>query len=182
MPLPVTSDELDQLGPDASRELTALSLALSRSPKTRKSFLKLWKEVEPEREFPELTGESDVQKVQQSVEERFAQLAKDREEDATRTARERIERDYTDMKARLKVTPEEEKAAEELMGARHIGDFEFAVEHLRMKSAPPAAPVAEGLSGALTMPSLEGLAKDPMGWAPAEAHRAIDEILKSRAA
>ncbi len=182
MPLPITPEELDQLDPSAQRELAALSAALSRSPKTRKGFLKLWRELDPERDFPELEASSEASRVEEEVNKRLEAFAAQQAEKEQAAERERLERSYTDMKTRLKVTPEEEKAAEELMASRHIGDFEFAVEHIRMKSAPPAAPASEGLNGALTIPNLEALAKDPFGWAPSEAHKAIDEILASRAA
>ena len=65
---------LENYSPEAIEELAALSKRLSENPKTRKSFLRLAKEVNPDIPMPELEMEEMINEHTNAAEKRVADL------------------------------------------------------------------------------------------------------------
>ena len=65
---------LEDLTPEARDELAALARQLAENPNTRKDFLKLTKQVNPNLPVPELEIEERTEKVLTKAQERVEQL------------------------------------------------------------------------------------------------------------
>ena len=70
------------LDENTTQELANLALAMSSNPKTRKAFLKLTKEVNPNTPIPEIDVEDQITarvgEVEKRYEEKFQKLDQDR--------------------------------------------------------------------------------------------------------
>jgi len=134
---------------------------------------KLWKEIEPTANFPDLDAH-----------EREQQLAQKHEADMAALRREILERD---VKAERESKAERARQAgltleqvERVMVDDKIADYDTAIRYIKGQSA--LAPPTPASVTPIRMPdNMKDIQKNPTQWARNAAHEAMNEILAKRA-
>lgn len=131
---------LENYSPEAIEELAALSKRLSENPKTRKSFLRLAKEVNPDIPMPELEMEEMVNERTNAAEKRVADLENQLR---AQQVRDELNRRRTRLKeSGVAQTDDDILEIEKLMTEKGIANHETAADYWRhMKQAAVPTPV-----------------------------------------
>ncbi len=133
---------LENYSPEAIEELAALSKRLSEDPKTRKSFLRLAKEVNPDLPVPELEMEEVVNQRVSASEQRVADLEKQLR---AREVRDELNRRRSKLKESGYAQSDDDiLEIEKLMTEKGIANHETAADYWRhmKQSAVPTSAVA----------------------------------------
>lgn len=167
---------LENLSEEARNELAALAQRLADNPKTRKDFLRMTKQVNPDLPIPELEIEektnSAIDQMRQENEAIKAKLqAKEAEEMLEKRRRSLVKKGLVD-------NEDEIDAVEKLMLEKKIADHETAAQyHQWMKQA--AVPTPSGYQpSAVKQFDLNKFWKNPATAARDEAVKALNEVRK----
>lgn len=165
---------LENLSPQARDELAALAQRLADNPQTRKDFLRMTKQVNPDLPIPELEIEektnSALNQMRQENEAIRAKLQ-------AKEAQEMLDKRRQSLVKKGLVENEEEiDAVEKLMLEKKIADHETAAQyHQWMKQA--AVPTPSGYQpSAVKQFDLNKFWKNPASAARDEAVKALNEV------
>jgi len=166
---------LEDLSFEQRDELAKLAKTLADNPQTRKEFLRMTKQVNPEMSIPELEIEDYTNKKVSAAEERVMKLEAQLRE---RDAREELEK----RRAKLGRTEEEIAEIEKVMLEKGMTNHETAAEYFDwMKQA--AAPTPNSAMGynpsAISKFDLSKYWKNPQMGARDEASKALQELRKN---
>jgi hypothetical protein len=166
---------LEDLSFEQRDELAKLAKTLADNPATRKEFLRMTKQVNPEMSIPELEIEDYTNKKVSAAEERVMKLEAQLRE---RDAREELEK----RRAKLGRTEEEIAEIEKVMLEKGMTNHETAAEYFDwMKQA--AAPTPNSAMGynpsAISKFDLSKYWKNPQMGARDEASKALQELRKN---
>ena len=165
---------LEDLSLEARDELAALAKKLADSPNTRKEFLRLTKQVNPDMPIPELEIEDRTNSVLKQAEDRVQSLeAKLRERDAREELDKRRQSLFKSGKAKSENDIEE---IEKIMLEKQIANHEAAADYWDwMKQA--AEPTPTGYNPQVIKQwDLAKYMKNPVGAARDEAAKALNEL------
>ena len=168
---------LEDLSYEQRDELAALAKLLADNPKTRKNFLRLTKEVNPDLVIPELQLEEYTEKRVNEADQRVMQLEnKLRERDAI----ESLEKKRNSLKAKgFAQSDEDVEAIEKVMVEKNIPNHETAAQYWEwMKQSAVPTPTGYNPSG-LGKFDLSQYWKNPQGAARNEAAKALTELRKN---
>lgn len=167
---------LENLSQEARDELAALAQRLADNPKTRKDFLRMTKQVNPDLPIPELEIEektnSALEQMRQENEAIRAKLqAKEAQEMLDKRRQQLVKKGLVD-------NEDEIDAVEKLMLEKKIADHETAAQyHQWMKQA--AVPTPSGYQpSAVKNFDLNRFWKNPATAAREEAVKALNEVRK----
>lgn len=172
---------LEDLSPEARDELAALMRELAENPNTRKSVLKLAKQVRPNMNIDTLEIEEQVeQRLQQSNAKLEELEAKLREKDALET----LERRRRELVAKGKARSEEDVAAiEKIMLEKGIQNHETAADYFEwMNQAAKPTSVATFKANVMDETARDTLSKywkNPAAAAREEASKALNDLRKN---
>jgi hypothetical protein len=169
---------LENYSPEQVNELAALALDLSNNPKTRKSLLRLTKEVRPDLVTPELEIEDYTEKKVSQANQRVEDLeAKLREKELKENLKEK--RDAL-LKKGLIDNESDIEEVEKVMLENKIADHETAAQYWQwMKQA--AAPTPTGYNpNPVAKFDLGKYYKNPQQAARDEASKALSELRNTR--
>jgi hypothetical protein len=167
---------LENYSPEAIEELAALSKRLSEDPKTRKSFLRLAKEVNPDLPVPELEMEEVVNQRVSASEQRVADLEKQLR---AREVREELNRRRNKLKESGYVQSDDDiLEIEKLMTEKGIANHDTAADywhHMKQSAVPtPGYP-----QPVMSRMDVKGYMKNPVAAARENAAAALAELRKN---
>ena len=167
---------LENYSPEAIEELAALSKRLSENPKTRKSFLRLAKEVNPDIPMPELEMEEMVNERTSAAEKRVADLENQLR---AQQVRDELNRRRNKLKESGFVqTDDDILEIEKLMTEKGIANHETAADYWRhMKQA--AVPTPGYPQPVMSRMDVKGYMKNPVAAARENAAAALAELRKN---
>ncbi len=167
---------LENYSPEAIEELAALSKRLSEDPKTRKSFLRLAKEVNPDLPVPELEMEEVVNQRVSASEQRVADLEKQLR---AREVRDELNRRRNKLKESGYVQSDDDiLEIEKLMTEKGIANHETAADYWRhMKQS--AVPTPGYPTPVMSRMDVKGYMKNPVAAARENAAAALAELRKN---
>ena len=167
---------LENYSPEAIEELAALSKRLSENPKTRKSFLRLAKEVNPDIPMPELEMEEMVNERTNAAEKRVADLENQLR---AQQVRDELNRRRTRLKeSGVAQTDDDIIEIEKLMTEKGIANHETAADYWRhMKQA--AVPTPGYPQPVMSRMDVKGYMKNPVAAARENAAAALAELRKN---
>lgn len=167
---------LENYSPEAIEELAALSKRLSENPKTRKSFLRLAKEVNPDIPMPELEMEEMVNERTSAAEKRVADLENQLR---AQQVRDELNRRRTRLKeSGVAQTDDDILEIEKLMTEKGIANHETAADYWRhMKQA--AVPTPGYPQPVMSRMDVKGYMKNPVAAARENAAAALAELRKN---
>ena len=167
---------LENYSPEAIEELAALSKRLSENPKTRKSFLRLAKEVNPDIPMPELEMEEMVNERTNAAEKRVADLENQLR---AQQVRDELNRRRNKLKESGFVqTDDDILEIEKLMTEKGIANHETAADYWRhMKQA--AVPTPGYPQPVMSRMDVKGYMKNPVAAARENAAAALAELRKN---
>lgn len=168
---------LENMDYEQRDELAALAKRLADNPKTRKSFLRLTKEVNPELVIPELQLEEYTEKKVNDAEQRVMQLENKLRE---KEAREELDRKRNALKTNgLAQSDQDVEEIEKIMLEKNIANHETAAQYWDwMKQS--ATPTPTGYTpSAIGKFDLSQYWKNPQGAARNEAAKALTELRKN---
>jgi hypothetical protein len=167
---------LENYSPEAIEELAALSKRLSEDPKTRKSFLRLAKEVNPDLPVPELEMEEVVNQRVSASEQRVADLEKQLR---AREVRDELNRRRNKLKESGYAQSDDDiLEIEKLMTDKGIANHETAADYWRhmKQSAVPTPGYPQPVMSRL---DVKGYMKNPVAAARENAAAALAELRKN---
>jgi hypothetical protein len=167
---------LENYSPEAIEELAALSKRLSEDPKTRKSFLRLAKEVNPDLPVPELEMEEVVNQRVSASEQRVADLEKQLR---AREVRDELTRRRNKLKESGYAQSDDDiLEIEKLMTDKGIANHETAADYWRhmKQSAVPTPGYPQPVMSRL---DVKGYMKNPVAAARENAAAALAELRKN---
>jgi hypothetical protein len=171
---------LEDLTPEARDELAALARQLAENPNTRKDFLKLTKQVNPNLPVPELEIEERTERVLTKAQERVEQLEnKLRERDAVGELEKR--RLLLLKKGKIK-SEEEIEQVEKVMLEKGITDHETAADYwnwMNQAAQPTKSGYNPNVLDKNTKSVLSQYWKNPTTAAREQAAKALEEIRKN---
>ena len=164
---------LENYSPEAIEELAALSKRLSENPKTRKSFLRLAKEVNPDIPMPELEMEEMVNERTSAAEKRVADLENQLR---AQQVRDELNRRRNRLKeSGFAQTDDDILEIEKLMTEKGIANHETAADYWRhMKQA--AVPTPGYPQPVMSRMDVKGYMKNPVAAARENAAAALAEL------
>ena len=167
---------LENYSPEAIEELAALSKRLSENPKTRKSFLRLAKEVNPDIPMPELEMEEMVNERTTAAEKRVADLENQLR---AQQVRDELNRRRNKLKeSGFAQTDDDILEIEKLMAEKGIANHETAADYWRhMKQA--AVPTPGYPQPVMSRMDVKGYMKNPVAAARENAAAALAELRKN---
>jgi hypothetical protein len=167
---------LENYSPEAIEELAALSKRLSENPKTRKSFLRLAKEVNPDIPMPELEMEEMVNERTSAAEKRVADLENQLR---AQQVRDELNRRRNRLKeSGFAQTDDDILEIEKLMTEKGIANHETAADYWRhMKQA--AVPTPGYPQPVMSRMDVKGYMKNPVAAARENAAAALAELRKN---
>ncbi len=167
---------LENYSPEAIEELAALSKRLSENPKTRKSFLRLAKEVNPDIPMPELEMEEMVNERTTAAEKRVADLENQLR---AQQVRDELNRRRNKLKeSGFAQTDDDILEIEKLMTEKGIANHETAADYWRhMKQA--AVPTPGYPQPVMSRMDVKGYMKNPVAAARENAAAALAELRKN---
>jgi hypothetical protein len=167
---------LENYSPEAIEELAALSKRLSENPKTRKSFLRLAKEVNPDIPMPELEMEEMVNERTSAAEKRMADLENQLR---AQQVRDELNRRRNRLKeSGFAQTDDDILEIEKLMTEKGIANHETAADYWRhMKQA--AVPTPGYPQPVMSRMDVKGYMKNPVAAARENAAAALAELRKN---
>ena len=167
---------LENYSPEAIEELAALSKRLSENPKTRKSFLRLAKEVNPDIPMPELEMEEMVNERTTAAEKRVTDLENQLR---AQQVRDELNRRRNKLKESGYVqTDDDILEIEKLMTEKGIANHETAADYWRhMKQA--AVPTPGYPQPVMSRMDVKGYMKNPVAAARENAAAALAELRKN---
>ena len=167
---------LENYSPEAIEELAALSKRLSENPKTRKSFLRLAKEVNPEIPMPELEMEEMVNERTTAAEKRVTDLENQLR---AQQVRDELNRRRNKLKESGVVqTDDDILEIEKLMTEKGIANHETAADYWRhMKQS--AVPTPGYPAPVMSRLDVKGYMKNPVAAARENAAAALAELRKN---
>lgn len=167
---------LEDIGSQEARdELALLAHKLSINPKTRKEFLKLAKQENPEMPVPELILEDNIDQLRKDSDDKIAKLEAKLSE---KEMREELGR----RRSKLGRSDEEIEQIEKLMLEKGIQSHETAADYFDwMKQAATPTPVAydRNVLDTDTKSRLLPFMKNPVHAAREEAGRAFADLRKN---
>ena len=152
---------------DADYELLQLSKT-ALGGKTRMKALRVFKEASPDTILHEVDTEDRIAAALNPLQEENKKLREDLDK---RTTTELLEK----KRAAIAAKGLDVSAVEKIMVERGIQNHETAAEFLAMNSRP-AAPATATWDRSATVPSNDGLKKNPAAWAREEASKVITEL------
>jgi hypothetical protein len=167
---------LENYSPEAIEELAALSKRLSENPKTRKSFLRLAKEVNPDIPMPELEMEEMVNERTTAAEKRVTDLENQLR---AQQVRDELNRRRSKLKeSGFAQTDDDILEIEKLMTEKGIANHETAADYWRhMKQA--AVPTPGYPQPVMSRMDVKGYMKNPVAAARENAAAALAELRKN---
>jgi DNA-binding protein H-NS len=167
---------LENYSPEAIEELAALSKRLSENPKTRKSFLRLAKEVNPDIPMPELEMEEMVNERTTAAEKRVSDLENQLR---AQQVRDELNRRRSKLKETgVAQTDDDILEIEKLMTEKGIANHETAADYWRhMKQA--AVPTPGYPQPVMSRMDVKGYMKNPVAAARENAAAALAELRKN---
>ena len=165
---------LEDLSLEARDELAALAKKLADNPSTRKEFLKLTKQVNPDLPIPELEIEERANSVFQQADQRVASLESQLRE---RDARDELEkRRQALMEKGLVKSKDDIAEVEKVMLEKGMTNHETAAEYWQwMKQAAEPTPTGYNPQ-VMNKWDLSKFMKNPVGAARDEASKALNEL------
>jgi hypothetical protein len=156
--------------------LAELAEALNTDPRTRATFLRGVKTINPNANIPEVDIPAGLAAQFAEPLQRLEALTK---KDQEREIRDRINERRAEIR-KLGVTEDEIPKIEKLMVDKSIASHATAVEYMRNSeraAAPTGAAAQQGIRR-LEKPQvdLKAMGGDMKGWAYQQAHQAIDEL------
>jgi len=149
-----------------------LALKLFQNPKTKASFTKLIKEVDPSFESPVGDIEELRNEIKNHKEEMTIQTAAREEQRNREKARAKIKAKYDD--SAMKVIEEE------IMPKYGISDYEAASKIYDYDLPKPKKEPGAMYGARWTMPAIDELISDPAGWAKSAAIDEVEKIMARR--
>lgn len=167
---------LENYSPEAIEELAALSKRLSENPKTRKSFLRLAKEVNPDIPMPELEMEEMVNERTTAAEKRVTDLENQLR---AQQVRDELNRRRSKLKETgIAQTDDDILEIEKLMTEKGIANHETAADYWRhMKQS--AVPTPGYPTPVMSRLDVKGYMKNPVAAARENAAAALAELRKN---
>lgn len=167
---------LENYSPEAIEELAALSKRLSENPKTRKSFLRLAKEVNPDIPMPELEMEEMVNERTTAAEKRVTDLENQLR---AQQVRDELNRRRSKLKETgVAQTDDDILEIEKLMTEKGIANHETAADYWRhMKQS--AVPTPGYPTPVMSRLDVKGYMKNPVAAARENAAAALAELRKN---
>lgn len=167
---------LENYSPEAIEELAALSKRLSENPKTRKSFLRLAKEVNPDIPMPELEMEEMVNERTTAAEKRVTDLENQLR---AQQVRDELNRRRSKLKeSGFAQTDDDILEIEKLMTEKGIANHETAADYWRhMKQS--AVPTPGYPAPVMSRLDVKGYMKNPVAAARENAVAALAELRKN---
>jgi len=167
---------LENYSPEAIEELAALSKRLSENPKTRKSFLRLAKEVNPDIPMPELEMEEMVNERTTAAEKRVTDLENQLR---AQQVRDELNRRRSKLKETgVAQTDDDILEIEKLMTEKGIANHETAADYWRhMKQS--AVPTPGYPAPVMSRLDVKGYMKNPVAAARENAAAALAELRKN---
>lgn len=182
--MPTTLEKLrtsyPNLSDDSIADLAAISLKLNGAKKTRNGFLKMVKEVEPDRPIPEIDEVDGVMAELAKRDEAIAALRKERDDDKFAAS---LASQKNEARSKFGLSDDDVAKMEEMMKKGELpADYRFAPQLFKMQTEP-AEPTNYGtggygpldLNGASQDEAFKGLMENPDNWASQMAHRMIEE-------
>lgn len=163
---------------ESDRQLAKLAKELAEDPKTRKSFLKLIKDKNPNQVIPELDTEAAIQTFAKPYLDQLATLQKERLADKVEL---QIEKRRMELRGQG-FNDDDVKAIEELMVKEQIPNYNTAAKFYKHERTA-AAPTPAMTSLVNKSPVDKKAMKDAGGiknWARGEAGKAIDDLKAGR--
>ena len=160
---------------NTAQELAALALQLSSNPKTRKSFLKLTKEVNPNQPIPEVDVETEMDARVKAVSDDFGKKISAIEDERKL---ERFQAQRKDISREYGFSEDQMKKMEEMMQKGELPmDYKFAPQMFKNQIEPVGGTnYASDYYGPVEMPSAEGLMENEQRWSQKTAHQIVDEL------
>lgn len=171
------------LSDDAIADLADVSMKMAGNPKTRKPFLGLLKDTNPDQVIPELDTDAKIDaalKTEREAREKLEQSLKD-ERFAAALASQK-----NDAKSKFGLSDDDMGKMEEMMKKGELpADYRFAPQLYKMQTET-AAPTNYGTGGygpldlnrAVQDKGFEGLMEDPDNWSRTTAHSMVDDMQK----
>jgi len=178
--------KLDGITEETRDELASLALKLSGNKKTRKGFLGLVKEANPETPIPELDEPArfeEVLKGEREAREKFEQ------EQRTRWFQQDLEKQKNDVRAKFGLSDSDMTAMEKMMTEKKLpADYTWAAP-LYKQQTESATPTNYGSSGFGPLDiernagqdEFKGLMEDETNWSVRTAHQMIDDMARGKA-
>lgn len=168
---------LDHLATETKDELAGLALALSGNPKTRKNFLGLIKEANPNLPIPEIDEPARIAGELKERDDRFEKYV----EEQNKKERERsLASERKSVIEEHNLSDEDIKKVEKIMTERRVFNYADAAKLYNLEREP-ATPVVYGMSeGVGELPADEGLMENPEKWSLRTAHAMIDDIKRQQ--
>ena len=164
------------LDENVKEELAELALKLSGNPKTRKAFLKLTKEVNPNTPIPEIDVENEIEARVNAVREESAKEIKALKDERMK---DKFEEQRLAAKQEHGLDDAQMKQMEEMMTKGELpADYNWAPKLFKQQIEPVGSTSYSAEYGPLAMPSAEGLMENEHRWSLSEAHRTVDELRK----
>jgi hypothetical protein len=164
----------DQFDAQTLIELGRLAAQIGNNPKTRRTFMKALKEIDPDRyaRFPDQKLEDKLEELDQARETEKIEREAEKLQVRRQAQRDSLAHRYSE---------EDIGKIEALMQANGLVDYEVGAK-IYAADTRPASPNAEipRPSATWTLPTFEGLAKDPANAARNHAYAVIDELRKQR--
>ena len=172
------------LSDDAIGDLAAVTLKLTGSKDTRKSFLNLYKQANPNAVIPEI---DEVAKLEAELAKRDKRLDDFEKAQADKEFAQRLAEQKNEARSRYGLTDEQIAQMEERMKKGELpADYRFAPRIFKQEldSSTPTSYGTGGngmydLQGALAHESYAGLMENPDAWTQKTAHALIDDMRKA---
>lgn len=169
MPAP----SLENLTEDQRNSIALKRMLQNPDVNIRMRAKKLWKEIEPTANFPDLEQHEQTEALKAEFQAKLDKLEQERLEESVKQRREKNHRMIAD--AGLTV-----EAVEKVMTEERILEYGTAIKYLQGQRAL-APPTPESITPIRMPDNLKDIQKDPNKWARLEAHNALNEIIAQRA-
>jgi len=176
--------KLESLSDDTRDELAALALKLSGNQKTRKGFLGLVKEAQPDTPIPEIDEVKALEAALAKRDEAIGALAKKFDD---QTFAQSLAAKKNEARAKFDLSDADMTKMEEMMKKSELpADYNWAAQ-LYKNQVESATPTNYGTGGVgpfdlqENAKAFEGLMEDTDNWSARTAHKMIDEMRKGKA-
>lgn len=170
---------LEGLSSEQVAELAKLSQSLANNPKTRLNFLRLTKELDPSAPIPEVDL---IHATSRAFGERDKKIESLEQKLLEKETKERISERRQGLRENG-FTADDVSAIEKLMVERQIPSHDTAADFykLQKQAAIPTPSTSRTYQGSQLADMVKEFGKNPVNASREAAHKAIDDIIKSRA-
>lgn len=187
MPLEDFRKRYPNLTDDQIADLADVAMKVGNHKKTRKGFLGLLKEVDPERPIPEI---DEVNAVHEELAKRDKEIADLKSAFQNKTYEEGLFRAKTEAKSKFGLSDDDMAAMEKMITEKKLpADYTWAAQ-LYKQQTEVATPTNYGTSGwgpldierNAQADEFKGLLEDESSWSNRTAHEMIDQMQKAGSA